>query len=72
MAAFDTLRAVQNLRGIGVPEDQAETMVEVILAAQSQLVTKEELRAELYRVAFFQFAATIATLTAIVAALTQL
>ena len=36
------------------------------------MVTKAELRAELFRVAFFQFAATIATMTAIVAALTQL
>ena len=36
------------------------------------MVTKAELRAELYRVAFFQFAAPIATMTAIVAALTRL
>ena len=35
-------------------------------------MTKEELRAELYRVAFFQFVATIGTMTAIMAALTQL
>ena len=36
------------------------------------MVTKEQLRAELCRVAFFQFAATIGTMTAIMAALTQL
>ena len=35
-------------------------------------MTKEELRAELYRVAFFQFVATIGTMTAIMAALTRL
>ena len=36
------------------------------------MVTREELRAELHRVAFFQFVATISTMTAIMAALTQL
>ena len=36
------------------------------------MVTKAELRAGFYRVAFFQFAATIATMTAIVATLTRL
>ena len=36
------------------------------------MVTKEQLRAEFYRVAFFQFVATVGTMTAIIAALTQL
>ena len=36
------------------------------------MVTREELRAELYRVAFFQFVATISTMIAIIVALTQL
>ena len=35
-------------------------------------MTREDLRAELCRVAFFQFAATIGTMTAIIAALMQL
>ncbi len=35
-------------------------------------MTKQVLRAELYRVAFFQFVATVSTMTAIIAALTQL
>ncbi len=36
------------------------------------MVTKEQLRAEFYRVAFFQFVATIGTMSAIMAALRQL
>ena len=36
------------------------------------MVTKQVLRAEFYRVAFFQFVATVSTMTAIIAALTQL
>ncbi len=43
MATFDTLRAMQKLRGIGIPEAQAETTVEVIGESQNHLVTKEDL-----------------------------
>ena len=36
------------------------------------MVTKQVLRAEFYRVAFFQFVATVSTMTPIIVALTHL
>ena len=57
VALFDTQKAVEKLRGSGVPEGEAVATVEVLTEAVSELVTTdrldaavERLRAELLRV----------------------
>ena len=68
MAIFDTLRATQRLRGSGILDEQAETIVEVIRESQRQLVTMGQLRVELYRAMLIQTGVILGG----VAALTQL
>ena len=72
MATFDTLLAVQKLRGIGVPDEQAEAMVEVIRESQQQLVTTDQLRMELYRALLIQTGIQTGIILGGVAALTRL
>ena len=83
VALFDTQKAVEKLRGSGVAEEQAAATVDVIAEATEGLVTKEDLReqlvllearqrAELYRALLFVALVIIGTMTAIMAALTQL
>ncbi len=57
VALFDTQKAVEKLRGSGVPEGEAVATVEVMTEAASELVTTdrldaavERLRAEILRV----------------------
>ena len=45
MVTFNTLRAVQKLRGAGVSAAQAEATIEVLDDSQAQLVTKQDLDA---------------------------
>ena len=45
MVTFNTLRAVQKLRGAGVSAAQAEATIEVLDDSQVQLVTKQDLDA---------------------------
>ena len=79
VALFDTQKAVERLRGGGVAEDQAAATVEMVTEAVSQVVTTErldaaveKLRAELWRALLFAVLVIIGTMTAIIAAFTQL
>jgi hypothetical protein len=83
VALFDTQKAVERLRGSGVAEEQAAAMVEMVVEVTDGLVTKEDLReqlalmearlrGEIYRALLFVALVIIGTMTAIMAALTQL
>ena len=72
MAIFDTLRATQQLRGSGIPDEQAETIVDVMRESQRQLVTTDQLRMELYRALLIQTGIQTGIILGGVAALTQL
>ena len=47
VALFDTQKAVEKLRGSGVPEGEAAATVEVVAEVTDGLVTKEYLREQL-------------------------
>ena len=48
-AKLDTLTASRKLKQSGMPEPQADTVVEVVNDAMTDLVTKEYLKVELHR-----------------------
>jgi hypothetical protein len=73
---FDTRSAVRRLLEAGMEESEADAVVDVVGAATDPLVTREILRAEIYRALIIQtgvFAGIVAALvTIIVALLTRL
>ena len=65
---FDTHDAVRKLRGTGIDEAAAEGIVEVVEEATSPLVTRDILRAELYRALWFFGAGIVAVMSGLIAA----
>ena len=64
---FDTHDAVRKLRGAGIGEEAAEGIVEVVEEATSPLVTRDILRAELYRALWIQGAGIVAAISGLAA-----
>ena len=64
--SFDTLRASRKLQDTGMAEASADGVVEVLEAATSSLVTRDILKAELYRALWIQ-GGVIVTLNAAIA-----
>ena len=69
MTATDTLRTVETLREAGVPERQAAAQARVIDQAvghaMDNLVTRDYLRATLYRALLLQAAAIVGAVVAL-------
>jgi len=63
---FDTQASVSKLRSAGIDEPAAHGIVEVVSAATSPLVTRDMLRAELYRALWIQGVGIVAVVGGIV------
>jgi hypothetical protein len=70
---FDTHAAVRDLRSAGIEEPAAESIVEVVSAATSPLVTRDMLtteiaglRADMYRALWIQGAGIVAVVAGII------
>lgn len=68
---FDTQAGVRTLRSAGLDEDAAGAVVGVVVEATSSLVTRDMLRADLYRALWIQGAGIVAVLAGL-AAIVQL
>ena len=72
MAQFDTRSAVRRLLAGGMTEQEADAVVDVVGSATDPFVTREMLRAELYRALTIQtgvFTAIVAVIVAVIVAL---
>lgn len=69
---FNSRRAVQKLLGRGLSEPAADGIVEVVEEATSPLVTRDMLRAELYRTHWFFATGIIAAFGVIAGAIVAL
>lgn len=63
---FDTQAGVSKLRSAGIDEPAANSIVEVVSDATSPLVTRDMLRAELYRALWIQGVGIVAVMGGIV------
>ena len=68
---FDTQAGVRKLRSAGLDEDAAVAVVGVVVEATGSLVTRDMLRADLYRALWIQGAGIVAVLAGL-AAMVQL
>ena len=68
---FDTRSAVRRLLEGGMPEPEADAVVDVVGTATSPLVTQEILRLEIYRALIIQTGVFTAIVALIVALLTR-